>query len=55
MCPKVTEKLKRARKGITLSVKLDVIKRFDCAELNKDIGRALNLGSGSAQKCFHVN
>lgn len=30
-CPKVSEKLKRARKGVRLSIKLDVIKhiRYD--------------------------
>ena len=43
MCSKVSEKLKRAHKGVTLSVKLDVIKHFPHGEQNKDIVHALNL------------
>lgn len=46
MCPKASEKLTRAYKGVILSIKLDVIKHFSCGEQNKDIVRALNFGSG---------
>lgn len=51
MCPKVSEKTKRAHKDVTL----DVIKHFDCGKGNKDIVRVLNLGSGNDKKNFHVN
>lgn len=37
MCPKVSEKSKRAPKGVMLGVKWDVIKHFDHGEQNKDI------------------
>lgn len=37
MCPKGSEKSKRAPKGIILSVKLDVIKHLAHGEHNKDI------------------
>ena len=54
MCPKVTEKpkKKRVRKGITLSVKLDIIKRFDRGERNKDIVRALNLPASTIRTIY---
>lgn len=53
MYPKVLEKpKKRARKGVTLSVKLDVIKRFDRGERNKDIVRALNLSASTVRTIY---
>ena len=52
MCPTVSEKPKRACKGVTLSVKHKVIKCFDCS---KDIVHALTFGSGNAQNFFHIN
>lgn len=39
MCPKISEKLKRAHKGVTL------IKHFHSGEQNKDAVYALNMGS----------
>lgn len=48
MCPEVSEKPKRAHKGIVLSVKRDVIKHFDRDERNKDIVCMLNFGFGNA-------
>ncbi|XP_059839905.1 tigger transposable element-derived protein 1-like [Hypanus sabinus] len=52
MCPKVLEKPKRARKGVTLSVKLDIIKRLDRGERNKDIVRALNLPASTIRTIY---
>ncbi|XP_062887428.1 general transcription factor II-I-like isoform X3 [Mobula hypostoma] len=52
MNPKISEKPKRARKGVTLSVKLDVIKRFDRGERNKDIVRALNLPASTIRTIY---
>lgn len=46
-CPQIAEKPKRAYKGLTLSIKLKIIKCFDCGERNKDVAR-LNFGSGNA-------
>ena len=40
--------------GVMLSVKLDIVKRVDHGEGNKDIGCVLNFGSGNAQKCFCI-
>ena len=52
MYPKLSEKPKRARKGVTLGVKLDVIKRFDRGERNKDIVRALNLPASTIRTIY---
>ena len=43
MCPKVSEKSQRACKGIVFTVILNIIKRFNPGEHNKDIAHALNL------------
>lgn len=43
MCPQVPEEPKRACQGITLSIKLDVVKPFDCGKQNKDVVCALCL------------
>lgn len=50
MCLQVSEKPKRALKGVMLSIKLDVIKCFDRGGYNKDIVLVLYFGSGNAQK-----
>lgn len=42
MCPKVLEKPKRAPEEVQFSVKLDIIKHFDCGE-NKQVLCALIL------------
>lgn len=47
MCPKVSENPKRARKGVMLSIKLDIIERFDYGKWNKDIICTLNLPASS--------
>lgn len=36
MCPKVSEKPNSACKGVIPCIKLDVSKRFNCGERNKD-------------------
>lgn len=46
------ENPKRACRGVTLSVKLDVIKCPDGGEQNKDIVCALNFRSGNAHIFF---
>lgn len=53
ICPKRSEKPKRAHKDVTL----DVIKLSDYGKGNKDIVHVLNLGSGNdkKKKKFHVN
>lgn len=51
----VSEKPKRALKGVMLSIKLDVIKCFDHGGYNKDVVLMLYFGPGNAQKCFHIN
>lgn len=43
MCPKVSEKPKRAHESVTLTVKLDIIKCFNCGEGNKDIVPLLSM------------
>lgn len=51
LCPRVAEKPKRAHKGVTLGIKLDVIsKHFGHNEQSKDIMPALNFGPGNAKK-----
>lgn len=52
MYHKVPEKPKRVRKGVTLGVKLDVIKRFSRGERNKDIVRALNLPASTIRTIY---
>lgn len=54
MCLKVSEKPKRAEKP-KLNINLDIIKCFNHCEKNKNIVRALNLGSGHAQNFFQIN
>lgn len=51
----VSEKPKRALKGVMFSIKLDVIKCFDHGGYNKDVVLMLYFGPGNAQKCFHIN
>lgn len=58
MCPKVSEKPKKAHKGVMLSIKLGIIKYFEHGEQNKVfmcylVGFAgLLFGSENAQKIF---
>lgn len=49
MCPEVLEKPKGAPKGVSLNIKLDVIKH-----IWHDFGRSF-LGSGKSPNCFHIN
>lgn len=52
MCSKVSEKSKRAPKGVMCSVKLDVIKGSDRGEQNKDNGHALNFPASAKVLSF---
>lgn len=54
VCPKVSEKPKIARKGVTFSIKLDIIKYFNCGEQNKDIECSQAQKSTLEQKFFHI-
>lgn len=56
MCPKVSEKPKRACKGGILSIKLDIIIVIVVnGEENKDLVCTFFGGSGNAQKLFRIN
>ena len=50
MYPKVSEKLKRDRKGVTICIKMDKIKNFNPGKWNKDIAHVLNFRSRITQK-----
>lgn len=49
VCPQASKSPKRTHKGITLSVKLGIIKHFDGGEQNKAVVHVLNFRSGSTQ------
>lgn len=55
MCPQVSEEPKRAHKGITLCVKLGIIKYFDGGKQNKAIVHVLNFRSGNTKKIFQMS